>query len=89
MLASMQKRLKPIKHSVLGDLSSSSTSVAVYVVCVVLALRTSVTQPAIMKRRAGKSYRIRNTSSKMTIDRIVAAMIEVAQFAESRVRLRY
>ena len=46
-------------------------------------------QPDTIKINAVKSYFIMKTSLNMTVEKMSAAMIEVAVFAASRVRLMY
>ena len=53
------------------------------------AFRTRQAHPKEMKIRAVKSYFRVNTSPRIKVDRIVTAMIDVAVFAESKIRLRY
>ena len=50
---------------------------------------TRQAHPREMKIRAVKSYFMINASPRIKVDRIVTQMIEVAVFAESRVKLRY
>ena len=53
------------------------------------ALKTIQAHPKEMKIRAVKSYFRINTSLRIRVDRTVAAMMDVAVFAESKIRLRY
>ena len=88
-LSKMQNMQKPRKHSVLAANSTSTTSSALYSVCVVLACNTKVKHPNDMQNRAVRSYLAMKTSPKTWVDRIVAATIPVTELAPIRVRSRY
>ena len=84
----MQSTVKPKKQRVRGARKSALTSSAVYSVWVVFALSTIVAHPSEMKTSAVKSYYQMNFSPRMLVDKIIAATIELAEFAARRVKSR-
>ena len=55
----------------------------------ILALTFTNKAAREMKMRAVKSYFRINTSPRIKVDRVVTTMMDVAVFAESKIRLRY
>ena len=70
----------------LSIFTTSSASKSVYSV---FALRTIIVQPVAMQNMADKSYLQMNYSSRITMEKKIAATMDVDEFAASKVKSRY
>ena len=72
-----------------GDFKSSLTSSAVYVLSSVLEFNAIVTQPIVMRMRAGTSYLSVIYSPSMRYEKIMVPAMLLVVLAASRVGSRY